>query len=409
MNEDTFSNFVLNEMDTFAWTGRNIGLALLRQVPEEVPSDAPPALNDLVKAMGYQELAVPGYSRQTLGATAVVSGALRSIAIGTGSSFPVNITAPAHVVAGVFYLVGTHAGIINPWLFVTDVCFGGVVTPGAKVAATGDPSVVFKYAIQGSTVIPAIGQIVQAPGPTTWEPSRLYHVYLAPQRINWVPNPSFEEVGNFGWRSNGAITRMVGGVDHAANNFLRVASTRLEAIPAPTHNGPHRLSAYVRSATATWVQLGAVCWDINWDQGDVLGTQRPISAGWSLIETLILVPDLVAGVSFLAVANGTFDIDLVLMEDHADLNAYFDGDSDSGMVGDFSWQGVAHQSYSFWYNNRQMVAARVFGEYVEGLVKKQGLVYDWIPVDASLATHWDVISVTDTPHPLKDWDTRTIP
>lgn len=404
--EDAFSDFVLNEMDTFSWTGRDIGLVLLRQVPEVVPSDAPPAINDLVDAMGYHELAVPGYSREELDANGVVSGSLTEVVVGT--DYDVGIDDPAYVAAGVWYLVGTHAGIVNPWLFVSDVCFGNVVTPGAKVSALDN--VLFKYAIQGTNIIPAIGQIVQAPGPTTWEPSRLYHIYLAPQRINWVPNPSFEEVGNFGWRADGAITRMVGGVDLPANNFLRVAGTRLEAIPAPTRNGLHRLSAYVRSAGATWVQLGAVCWDINWDQDDIVGTQRPIvSTGWTLIETMITTPDLTAGASFLALADGAFDIDLALMEDHADLNAYFDGDSQTGMVGDYTWQGVAHQSYSFWYNNKQMVAARVFGEYVEGQVLKRGLVYDWIPLGAALATHWDVISVTDTPHPLKDWDDRTIP
>ncbi len=61
--EDTFSNFIYNLMDTFAWTARNLGVALLYQAPSDPRLVAPPSVDNLVGCHGYQELDVPGYSR----------------------------------------------------------------------------------------------------------------------------------------------------------------------------------------------------------------------------------------------------------------------------------------------------------------------------------------------------------
>lgn len=406
---DVFSDFVYNNMSGFSWSGRNIGLALLHAVPGDVASNAPPSVDNLVGATGFQELAAPGYARVVTNANSVVTS-FTSVVV--GADYNLTQTADAYVAAGVFYIDATVGGIVKPWLFITTVCFGNVVTPGSRVSALPAPTakILFNYGIQGSTVIPTLGNIVQAPGPQEWEPSRMYHVYLYPERVNWIPNPSFEDVAMFGWRANGAITRLSGGVDLAANHYLHVAGTRLECIPSGSPNGNHRLSAYVRSTGATWVQLGLICYQDDFITfAEKLGQRRIISNSWGYMDSLVPSLDDTAGTSFLVLSDGPFDIDLALMESVADRNAYFDGASTTGAVGDFSWQGVPHESYSFWYNNRYLAGARLFGQYVEGQVLKKGLVYDWIPFDSALATHWDVLSPTDTRHAMKDWASRTIP
>jgi len=81
----------------------------------------------------------------------------------------------------------------------------------------------------------------------------------------------------------------------------------------------------------------------------------------------------------------------------------------TGEGGDFTWQGTAHQSYSFWYNNRNIIAARLFGEYVDGLVPMKALVSEWVPTGTAIHTHWDVLSQYDTKHPLKDWAPGSVP
>ena len=134
----------------------------------------------------------------------------------------------------------------------------------------------------------------------------------------------------------------------------------------------------------------------------------PVINTWTRHSFVEKVPDNMAGSGFLVVSNGSFDIDLVLLEGSADLKDYFDGDSQTGISGDFSWQGVTHQTLSFWYNNRYLVGARLFGAYTEGAIAKQGLVYDWVPAGTSIYTHWDLTSIYDTSAPLVDFPSRTI-
>jgi len=409
---EAYSNFVYGLTSAFSWTSRTVGVALLYQVPTDIDPALAPSVNNLVTLPGFQELNVPGYARMTEQVAEIRDLPLVQVVVGSDIDIP--NTESSYVAAAVFYINGTVNSVVNPWLFVTNVCFDNVVTPGSRIVVGGSPQVLFSYVIQTPRVIAAQGQIIQAPGPLEWEPSRMYHLYIYPERVNWIPNPSFEDVGLFGWRANGTMTRMTPGVDNAANHFLRVAGTRLECIPSPSYNRQHRVSAYIRSAPtggATWVQLGLSCSNYVWSQqADVLGPQRLItSSSWTHLDAVVNPLENTAGTEFIVVSDGAFDIDLAMMGDIPDLNAYFDGDNENGAVGDFSWQGVAHQSYSCWYNNRYLVGARLFGHYIEGQVTQKGLVYDWIPVDSAIATHWDVMSANDTKHPLKDWAARSIP
>jgi hypothetical protein len=169
-------------------------------------------------------------------------------------------------------------------------------------------------------------------------------------------------------------------------------------------------AATVANPSASWVQLGLCNYSASWTAApDVLSGQKPLVGTWTRLSHIAQMPDNLSGSGFLVVANGGFDIDLVMLEASADLNDYFAGDSQTGILGDFSWQGTTHQSLSFWYNNKYLVGARLFGTYTTGLVQKNGLVYDWVPAGTSIYTHWDVLSTNDTKQPLEDFASKVIP
>lgn len=391
----------------FDWSGKTVGLALLHNAA--VPTAAALSVDQLVTGLGFQEVAAAGYARFTTPCSGVVTGTHTDVVV--GEDFAPGLTEPVAVVAGVFYLIGSYFGATNPWLFMTDEMFGNVMTPGALIAVQGSPSVLFSYTTRGTIDIDmAVGQIVQSPGPLEWESARAQHVYLFPQRVNYAPNPSFEDVGNFGWRSDGVIARTVGGIDNPSNYFLRVSGTMLECIPVAPTERPWRCSAFVRKVAGTVCHLELGCWDETFTVSDpVRSRDFLLTDDWTRYDALLRPFDDTAGVSLRVVADGSFDVDLVLFENNHALHDYFDGDSTTSMLGDYSWQGVQHQSYSFWYNNKYKTGARLFGEYKEGQVGQDALIWTFIPTDTSVYTHWNVLDALDTAHPLKDWSSRIIP
>jgi hypothetical protein len=299
--------------------------------------------------------------------------------------------------------------VTNPWLVITDESFRQVVYPGSVLTTVAQsPRVLWRWSLRGTNVDLTWPGVVRSPGTVAWEPPRTEHVFLYPQKVNYVPNPSFEEGGLFGWRSSGVLTRVVGGVDNPANFYGHTTGTRLESIPAPLASRFVCISAYVRSTGATWVRLGLANWSEAWTpSADSLSAQLPVVNTWTRLSYVAAMPDNVNGSGALFVSDGSFDVDLVLMETGAELHDYFDGDSQTALAGDISWQGVTHQSYSFWYNNRYLVGARLFGVYKDGLIQ-EGLVYDWVPAGTSIYTHWNVLSMTDTGQPLVDFASRSI-
>jgi len=121
------------------------------------------------------------------------------------------------------------------------------------------PRKLWSYTLRGTGVpyfvdITSTG-LIRSPGTVAWEPPRTQHIYLYPQKINYVPNPSFEDAGLFGWRANGALTRVAGGVDNALKNYGHVVGTRLEAVPSLLTSRFVTISAYVRGGGTSSVRL----------------------------------------------------------------------------------------------------------------------------------------------------------
>jgi hypothetical protein len=164
----------------------------------------------------------------------------------------------------------------------------------------------------------------------------------------------------------------------------------------------------VRSGGATHVTLKLMCLDETYTQFAVIaGKTRTLPSGWIRVDDLLSPADDATAVIPRIEADGSLDTDLVLLEGTEALHDYFAGDSVTGMPYDFGWQGVAHQSYSTYYCNRNTTAARLFGGYFDGQVTKPSLVLDWVPSGTSIYTHWDVLNVNDTKHALKDWSPHT--
>lgn len=386
----------------------------LTRAPAEIPSNAPPAIANLLGGLGYQEITGAATPRPQVQSSQTVVSGQTEVLLGSDINLPADIP-PTYIAAMAIIFDGTLDGVVNPWLLITDDSFGQVVNPGSTVATVmQSPRILWTWSLRGSGPTANVDitwpGLVRSPGQVDWEPPRTQHVYLYPQRVNYVPNPSFEDVGLFGWRAHGTLTRVVGGVDNPLNAYGHVVGDRLESLPLLLTSKWVCISAYVRSAGATWVRLGLSNYDNAWlPSSDRLSEQKPVVSTWTRLTFVTTVPDLMAGSGFLVTSNGNFDIDLTMLEQSAQLHDYFDGDSQTGILGDFSWQGVTHRSLSFWYNNRFLVGARLFGAYQDGLVAKTGLVYDWVPAGTSIYTHWDVLSMTDTQQPLADFPSHVIP
>jgi len=120
-----------------------------------------------------------------------------------------------------FVYKGTKQGMQNKVMFVTDtpVSTGTVMYPGDGVIPQVDPTkgrVLLSWASDGVLE----GPLVRTVGARPFEPARTQHLWIYPQRMNMVANPSFEEATDF-WRSDGTVTQLT--TDIA--NTVRAATT----------------------------------------------------------------------------------------------------------------------------------------------------------------------------------------
>lgn len=430
----TFNPWLLTQLAGGAnINGQLIGLALLHQQADIPDTPVPPVgVSALLAQQGFQEIVQTGYRPAPNGvtkscATSAQTGYTNVVVSGNWDTAdpadpPPWLTAPVYVAAGVWYIKGTWQGQVNPWLFVTDGLFNNTMTPGAIIGTPATPKILFQFSVAAGVAQAGLGILYQSPGTAVWESSRTQHVYLFPQRINWIPNPSFEDVGRFGWRANGTITRAPGGYDSIARYFGAINGTLLESVPVP-RQPVYRFSCYIRtpgrqdgsgkpgaSRANAWCQLGIKGLDGSFNEwAEVYGEQRPLYNTWTRYDEIISSMEDIAAVVPTIKTDGPFDVDMVLLEDTVALHDYFDGDSQTGNPGDFSWQVQQSQSYSFWYNARFITAARLFGGYFNGQVTLPCLLDDWLPSNTAISTHWDVLDETDTKHPLENWGSPTIP
>jgi hypothetical protein len=112
------------------------------------------------------------------------------------------------VKAVAFVYKGPKPAVLDKVMFVTDtpVSTGTVMHAGDGIIAQDDPAagrIFFSWA--ADSVIE--GPLVRIVGPAPFEPARTQHLWVYPQRMNMIANPSFEEDTDY-WRSDGAKSQI---------------------------------------------------------------------------------------------------------------------------------------------------------------------------------------------------------
>jgi len=285
-----------------------------------------------------------------------------------------------------------------------------------------------------------------------FETARTQHVWIYPQRLNLVPNPSFEQTTNF-WRSNGSIARVAEAPPGAGTNCGRVTGTALplvlESDIFPLLYGRRResgLTIQMQVRGAGTLKVGLITWDAdyrvtmaNWGYEPLSDGEWtpswPLGSGFTHVRTIRDIGEAVSGMLRLefmpydtSIGSGVFDVDQVCAEpgnlpDNGNDWPYFDGDTKYGAHEDFSWYGGtanAHASYSCWYNLRNSTFGRLFAWKVDASTPltdaeaaKQGLAYQWVPAGIQVHGHLDVLYPGDPmwnePRPLVPYAGPVLP
>jgi hypothetical protein len=147
----TYSTFMQSQMAGagWDWAGRTMGLVLLTQAAAVGPS-TPNGTTALLASLGWQEVstaACPTYVRTAQAVTQTPAAPVtagNTITVVYGADFsPIPVGAgdePVYVAAGLWYIVGTVAGVVNPWVFISDDMFV-VVRPKTGRAEALTPAV----------------------------------------------------------------------------------------------------------------------------------------------------------------------------------------------------------------------------------------------------------------------------
>jgi len=398
----TWNNTFLNDVGaTPLPVSGTLGAVLLHQALG--PADG--SIDDLLDQDGIQEVYGYGYTPGGLAPpadyAATVDGTTGVTTIRSIGNFEFDNTNPVYVEAVAFYYVGTVGGVTNPWIYILEV--NDVWYPGTILSSPREPdgdvdTRLFSYLTATPVAGPAWFATLIQFGPMDWAPSRVTKIYLYPQRINWIPNPTF--FGSlFGWRANAVMTREVEG----DLSFLRTdAGGEIQSLLVPIPNGMTTVALKVRSQGATTFQAKVTMYDEDGQRSQVLSSvvalpESPVGqASWISLRQYIPVADRAARSALSFLVDGPIDIDDVLWSTgYADFD-YFDGDSLHSFPDDFLWHSTSHASYSFFYNNRGVAHERMFGE--------NGLIKQWIPEGARYEVIYDHLDPKDTNHPVKDWE-----
>lgn len=158
------------------------------------------------------------------------------------------------------------------------------------------------------------------------------------------------------------------------------------------------VSAYVAAANTQTMQarVGLICWDdLFINPTFVFGAWTPIAQYPNyhrVIDVLDFPDDDVEGqlvIHIKDIAPVVAYVDNAAVEFSDSLRDYFDGDTNLGALGDFSWLDMRNRSVSCWYNNFSNTEARLFTHYDNTVNQaKPGLTGEWVPTGSQVIPHW---------------------
>lgn len=244
-------------------------------------------------------------------------------------------------------------------------------------------------------------QIEKAAAASTWVPGRQINVYIDPERVNLVPNPS-AEVNTTGWTAltGSTFTRVTSRAFSGTASFNVTRSASTGTAGGQTAAGtsgfpvfpsePYTVSAYfsagttsrqcrvgVQFYTAAGATVGGVVYGTqvanasgttNWTRATVTTTSPATAAYASVLVEVLSVP-----------TGENQYIDGVMVENDDIVGAYFDGATLP--TSDFLWSGTAHQSTSNYYPRRDIKDYRL-----------RTVMAPYIPAGLTVATFYGSIA-----------------
>jgi len=391
-----------------------------------------------------------------------LDGSLEGLQVVDGGGIPVAVedgagwyigTDPTQVIvaSAVFYLVGTHGGVTSPVLFASTQGIGpdtvahyqSVYGQFETGAAAGE-----QYIIEYDTVTEqfSVGYTLLSLSTPIWEGAHAQHIWIQPQRINFVANPSFERssapvpywrAGRESGAGSATLSRAgstgspagVGGTErpYCGKVLSSGGSERLvlESNLFPKVNAWYSISFYASGNGSTEetseLYFGIVIRPpdasgatyIRNRASEVLGGGTATS-GFKKFTALIQIPDDVSDLMLrIEYSGSTIWVDDVLVDPHEGQYEYFDGNSTLSLPGDFRWMGgstYVNSHFSMWYNNYENTRARLLGDYdtLDDLYKP-GLLEEWSPTGSNITAHWDAVTsvtplnwVGDAYYPISD-------
>lgn len=327
----------------------------------------------------------------------------------------------APIVAMAFWVDGTINSIVRPLLaivrFDDPLLVQGSASSPCYVSV---PQELVSYRYETSSSVspaPGVGALGVKVPMLEWESARAAHVWMKPQRVNMVANPSFElgifpysgtysgnshtqagdsqavwENGTWGWRTNGAMSSITSDTPAALGPSPRNRCCDLSRGSLPSGSTLVLESNLFPSAVAQdqWfsveasvagvgrVRIGLVFFDLSGAVGGYSHSdwvQVNSQNSFVAVKALIPLADRSREALFRLEFQGPYDecwVDNVMVDNNAAQLGYFDGNWFTGQPGDFSWYGPPHRSFSVYYNDRRNVDSYLFG-YNE-LGPKDGLI-----------------------------------
>ena len=415
---ETFRQHLLAN-PTFFDTPKDVAMVLFTQAPAYADNDARytgiETVDELSGLLGWEPPIYwgdPPVTEIELSLAAPPNGDTRYIRL--DNAFVLPDEAPSLNIMSVgFIYKGTIGSVTDPLIFVTNnpVGTGMVLNPGDAITARPDATAdnerwLFSYTV--TTGPPAAISTVAGPLATLkaeppFDASRTQHVWLYPQRVNLIANPSFE-AGMTHWRTNGTPQQIDGPApdNEMEQSIRRKAGQFSGASPLIVESNMFPASFGVRPKEMFTIRLNAkgngrmkvamLSWMADFsstrvDWGLMPYPENPeemIDAEWQLspegfisVCTLRMTPEARYAMVRIEVEGDLLVLDNCLVEEgwvpagQDDGSGgtvstgfpYFDGDSLYGARDDFSWYGgedCQGHTYSCWYNHRRAVVGRLF-------------------------------------------------
>ena len=414
-------------------------------------------LTELLATPGWQE-AVGGGAGETMSVPITSIGSAGNISYADYSVTPFQISQKVDPIFATAFALSMDDNLICVFRPDTPVFLPGdenISTIECSSVAGVNGGIGYWFAWQdtdteNNSSEPAIGPISIAIPTANWEPARASHVWMAPQRVNLVVNPSFEvsqvpghedigsepetKTGGIGFRYNTGTTgtRVLGGMGRNPREYclqLEGGDTKVvESSLFPTKFGNEWWSVEAGVCGSGTVSLGIVFWDATMDpdqsilvesgpipfnSADTSGSFDPTAENFITVKALLKSPDAFhEGMFRLTFKGSTEDVyidDLLVDPNEAQLG-YFDGDWSYGQNGDFDWYGggslSGHSTFSVFYNNRKNLTKQLFGHYeidkYGDEVYIKGIAEEWVPEGVTVIPHWDDIYAVQTPTWFQD-------